>query len=135
MVTSGGVLRVLIVDDEQLIADTLAMILSRAGFKAWATYSGEDAVERAAVLAPDVLVTDVVMRGLNGIEAAIQITRMQPSCKVLLFSGQATSADLLCRSEALGHHFELILKPVHPTELIERLNGYAYNRGQAEAAL
>ncbi len=135
MVTSDGVLRVLIVDDEQLIADTLAMILSRAGFKAWASYSGEDAVERAAVLAPDVLVTDVVMRGINGIEAAIQITQMQPSCKVLLFSGQSTSADLLYRSEALGHHFELILKPVHPTELIERLNGFASIGSRAEATL
>ncbi len=126
-------LRVLVVDDEQIIADTLVMILSRAGFKAWPAYGGEEAVEMASSLQPEVLVSDVVMDGINGIETAIQITQVHPSCKVLLFSGQASSAELLKSSEALGHQFELILKPIHPTELIDRLQEYAGTRS-AETA-
>ena len=121
-------LRVLVVDDERIIADTLTMILTRSGFKAWAAYGGEEAVEMASSLYPEVLVSDVVMDGINGIETAIQITRARPSCKVLLFSGQAASADLLKGSEALGYQFELILKPIHPTELIVKLQEYADSR-------
>jgi DNA-binding response OmpR family regulator len=125
MVNHDPVLRVLVVDDEQLIADTLAMILSRAGFKSRAAYSGEDAVAMAPGFAPDVLISDVIMRGINGVETANRITRILPSCRILLFSGQATWSDLAELPEAGGHNFDLILKPVHPTELIDILNSRA----------
>lgn len=114
--------RVLILDDEQIIANTLALILNRNGFEAKAVYNALDAIEAARHLSPDVLISDVVMEGMTGIDAAIQIAKLVPHCRILLFSGQAATADLLERAEASGHHFELIVKPVHPRALLQRLN-------------
>ena len=134
MVKPDRVVRVLIVDDEQLIADTLAMILSRAGFSARAAYSGEDAVEMVSVFAPDIVISDVIMPGISGVETANRITRILPACKVLLFSGQATRSDLAKLPESNGNSFDLILKPVHPTELIEILNAQTDVWSQSEFA-
>ena len=113
--------RVLVADDERVIADTLAIILNQAGFEATAVYSGEKAVEMAQILKPDMLISDVIMTDLNGIDAAIQIRAMLPGCKILLFSGQAATADLLDRVRVQGHEFEILAKPVHPQDLLARL--------------
>ncbi|MFZ0690354.1 MAG: response regulator, partial [Acidobacteriaceae bacterium] len=84
-------------------------------------YSGEKAVEMAQILRPDMLISDVIMTDLNGIDAAIQIRALLPNCKILLFSGQAATADLLDRVRAQGHEFEILAKPVHPQDLLARL--------------
>jgi len=115
--------RVLVVDDERVIADTLAIILNQSGFNATAVYSGEKAVETAQTLKPDMVISDVIMNDLNGIEAAIQIRAMLPGCKILLFSGQAATADLLDKVRGQGHEFEILAKPVHPQDLLARLRG------------
>ena len=78
--------KVLVADDERVIADTLVIILNQAGFDATAVYSGEKAVELASTLRPDMLISDVIMLDLNGIDAAITIRKILPSCKILLFS-------------------------------------------------
>lgn len=113
--------RVLILDDERVIANTLALILNRSGFEARAVYNAQDAIETARHISPDFLISDVVMEGTTGIDAAIQISELVPHCRIILFSGQASTADLLERAEADGHHFELLVKPVHPRTLIQRL--------------
>jgi CheY-like chemotaxis protein len=84
-------------------------------------------------LQPDLLIMDVVMPGMTGIEAAI-IARhiiarhiiarhLLPNCKILLFSGQAATADLLETARSQGHEFDLLAKPVHPTDLLAELRG------------
>ena len=113
--------KVLVADDERVIADTLAIILNQSGFQATAVYSGEKAVETAKTLQPDMVISDVIMTDLNGIDAAIKIRTMLPSCKILLFSGQAATADLLDRARVQGHEFEILAKPVHPQDLLARL--------------
>jgi CheY-like chemotaxis protein len=113
--------KVLVVDDERVIADTLAMILNQSGFEARAIYSGEKAVEAASTFAPDMLITDVIMADLNGIDAAIMIRSILPNIKILLFSGQAATADLLENARTKGHEFEILAKPVHPQDLLSRL--------------
>ncbi|HSU18453.1 MAG TPA: response regulator [Acidobacteriaceae bacterium] len=115
--------RVLVADDEQVIANTLAIILNQAGFEARAVYSGEKAIEALDTFQPDMLISDVIMTGMTGIEAAIQTRERLPNCKVLLFSGQAATADLLERARAQGHEFEILAKPVHPTDLLAKLRG------------
>jgi DNA-binding response OmpR family regulator len=114
--------KILIADDEHIIADTLAMILNYSGFEARAVYSGEKALEVALTFQPDMLISDVVMLGMNGIEAAIKMCEMFPNCKVLLFSGQATTADLLEKARADGYAFDILAKPVHPRDLVARLH-------------
>ena len=115
--------RVLVADDEQVIANTLAIILNQAGFEARAVFSGEKAVEALDSFQPDMLISDVIMTGMTGIEAAIIAREKLPKCKILLFSGQAATADLLEVARAQGHEFEILAKPVHPTDLLAKLRG------------
>lgn len=113
--------KVLVVDDEKVIADTLAMILNQSGFAARSVYSGQAAIETAASFAPDMLISDVIMADLNGIDAAIRIRALLPKIKILLFSGQAATADLLEKARTQGYEFEILAKPVHPQDLLTRL--------------
>jgi CheY-like chemotaxis protein len=115
--------RVLVVDDEQVIADTLAKILDLNGYDASAVYTGTAAVESARALQPDLIISDVIMPDMNGIEAAISIRGFLPHCKILLFSGQAATADLLENARSQGHEFEILAKPVHPSDLLAKLRG------------
>ena len=115
--------RVLVVDDERVIADTLAIILNQHGYDASAVYTGTAAVERARSVKPDLVISDVIMPDMNGIEAAIHIRKFLPTCKILLFSGQAATADLLENARAQGHEFEILAKPVHPQDLLSKLRG------------
>ncbi len=115
--------RVLVVDDEQVIADTLAKILDLNGYDASAVYTGTAAVESARSLQPDLIISDVIMPDMDGIQAAIKIRAFLPNCKILLFSGQAATADLLENARAQGHEFEILGKPVHPSDLLAKLRG------------
>jgi CheY-like chemotaxis protein len=115
-------MRVLIVDDEHLIADTLALILNLKGFEARVAYSGEQAIETARLMKPQLLLSDVMMREMDGVEAAIQISRLLPRCHIVLFSGQASTVDLLEKARKSGHKWDVWQKPLHPTTLVERLN-------------
>ena len=67
------------------------------------------------------LISDVVMDGMNGIESAIEICKILPNCKVLLVSGNNRTADLLKDALEQGHNFDILAKPVHPTVIIDRL--------------
>jgi DNA-binding response OmpR family regulator len=109
---------VLVVDDESAIADTLTEILSRSGYAAMTAYDGNDALETALLTPPEMLITDVILPGMSGVELAITIRRIFPDCKILLFSGQASTADLLTTAKREGHHFTLLSKPVHPRDLL-----------------
>jgi len=113
--------KVLVADDERVIADTLAMILNQSGFEARAVYSGEKALELAPSFAPDMLISDVIMADLTGIDTAIELRALLPKIKILLFSGQAATADLLEDARARGYEFEILAKPVHPQDLLTRL--------------
>jgi CheY-like chemotaxis protein len=109
---------VLVVDDESAIADTVAEILSRSGYATMTAYDGNEALETALVTPPEMLITDVILPGMSGIELAIKMRRIFPDCKILLFSGQAATVDLLATAKGSGHHFKLLQKPVHPRELL-----------------
>ena len=119
--TNASKPRVLVADDEQVIANTLAIILNQAGFEARAVFSGEKAVEALDTFQPDMLISDVIMTGMTGIEAAIITRQRLPKCKILLFSGQAATADLLEKARTQGHEFEILAKPVHPSDLLAKL--------------
>jgi DNA-binding response OmpR family regulator len=112
---------VMVVDDESSIADTLSEILSRSGYAAVTAYDGDSALETALLMPPEMLITDVVLPGMSGIDLAITIKRIFPDCKIILFSGQASTADLLAAANRDGHQFVLLNKPVHPADLLARI--------------
>ena len=115
--------KILVVDDERAIADSLAEILQYAGYQALSAYSGEQALVKAEQAAPAILLSDVLMPGMNGFELALEIKRRFPSCRLLLFSGQTATAQLAQRFidqfTGLGYRFELLPKPIHPAVLLE----------------
>lgn len=113
--------KILVVDDEPLIADSLVQILNGMGYDAFSAYSGTDAVKRAADGAFDVLITDVVMDEMNGIDSAIEIRKLLPACQVLLVSGNNRTADLIKDAGEHGHNFDLLAKPVHPRVILQML--------------
>lgn len=114
-------LKVFVVDDERVIALTLAAILNQTGFVATAFTNPLEALEAAKVEAPRLLISDVVMPELSGIDLAIRMQLEHPDCKVLLFSGQAATVNLLDRAREEGHNFILLSKPVHPTDLLDSI--------------
>ncbi len=118
-------MRILIVDDESVIADSLAMIFRASGFEARAVYSGERAMDLAQSFEPDVLISDVIMRGMTGIEVAIYVREHFPACRVLLFSGQAATSDMILAADTRGHRFDMLTKPVHPQVLLDYLREFA----------
>jgi len=110
-----------VVDDEPVIASTLAIILGQAGFDATSFTEPFEALKAAKLEAPDLLISDVVMPELSGVDLAIQMKESCPNCKVLLFSGQSATAGMLEAARANGHNFELLLKPVHPKDLLREI--------------
>jgi CheY-like chemotaxis protein len=123
---------VLVVDDEIVIADTLTTILAQNGLAAMAAYDGQGALEIARVVPPDLLLADVVMPGMSGIDLAVAITQFIPDCSILLFSGQAATRSLLAEAGDAWCDFEVLLKPIHPVNLValifERLNSRVLKR-------
>jgi CheY-like chemotaxis protein len=118
---ASGAAKILVVDDESTIRDTLVEILNGAGFEAVAVPSGDAALETIPGFKPDVVLSDVVMPGRNGVEAAIRIRELLPRCRVILISGQAATADLLREAREAGHEFEILAKPFRPQVLLEVL--------------
>ena len=112
---------ILVVDDERRIADTLALILQSSGYETAIAYEGDSALAQSSKVQPDLLLTDVVMPGMNGIELALAVSERCPGCKVLLFSGQAATAELLDRARKQGCDFPLLAKPVHPEDLLKKV--------------
>jgi DNA-binding NtrC family response regulator len=123
--------RVLVADDDRLIAKTMSQILRLSGYEADAVFSGEEAVTVAAITRPDVFISDVLMDGITGIEAAIRILEIVPTCHVILISGHANIAHLDgVRRKA--HEFEILAKPVHPKLLLEQIAAFASERTLAQ---
>lgn len=113
---------IFVVDDEKIIAQTLAAILKQAGFDAKAFEDAQSAIEAAETGAPELMITDVVMPGMTGIELGILFRSRWPKCKVILFSGQASTADLLETARKEGHEFDILAKPIHPADLLAKLS-------------
>jgi CheY-like chemotaxis protein len=123
--------RVFVVDDEHVVASTLAAILQMHGFSAKFFTCPLEALTAARSKAPDLLVSDVEMPGISGIDLAIQMKAQLPTCKILLLSGQATTFDLLQRARAQGHNFDLLFKPIPPTEFLLEIGKRVSGAGTA----
>jgi DNA-binding NarL/FixJ family response regulator len=123
-------LRLLIVDDHPLTRDALASLLAHHGFDvAGQAADGTEAIELAAELAPDVILLDLSMPGLDGLEALPRLREAAPSCEVVVLTADGTEDNLLAaiRGGAAGY----LLKSEPPERIVEFLHGV----GRGEAAL
>ena len=118
-------IKILIVDDEHSIVDSLSDIIGSAGYDVLSAYSGEEALAKASQFCPDILLSDVLMPKMHGFELALEIKKICPHCHLLLFSGQAATAQIaqsfVQTFTRLGYRFELLPKPIHPETLLNKL--------------
>lgn len=110
--------RLLIVDDERTITNSLATIFSIQGYETRGVYSAEEARALLQDWTPDLAIIDVLLPQMNGIELAILLKAEFPKCRLMLFSGQTVTGDLLEFAKGRGHEFEVVAKPVHPELLL-----------------
>ncbi len=119
MDTEASKPRVLIVDDEKIVADTFAMILQLENYDARAVYSAEEAVAVLPAFQPNFVVSDIVMGAMSGFDLAIYLAENYPDCHVVLVSGQAFHQPEVART--IKHGFDFLTKPVNPADLLARL--------------
>jgi DNA-binding response OmpR family regulator len=111
----------LVVDDEHPIADTLTLILERAGYYCTSAYCATEALVALATMRPDLIISDVMMPGMNGIDFAIQADKLHSGIQVLLISGHAGTQDIAEMARLDGLSIELLAKPILPDELLSRI--------------
>jgi CheY-like chemotaxis protein len=112
---------VFVVDDHGVTASTTAGILELSGYEARSSVNPLEALEAAKTDRPGLVIADVVMPELSGIDFAIRLREQCPACEVLLFSGQAKTGDLLEAACLQGQDFEVLAKPIHPRDLLARI--------------
>jgi CheY-like chemotaxis protein len=121
MSTLPAKLRIAVIDDEHIVADTLVEILNLHGYEAKAHYSGESVLADLEQFHPHVVLSDVRMERIDGIETAIRIRAVQPGCRIILFTASPVRRRIYERIRDLG--FEFLERPLHPSEVLALLRG------------
>jgi DNA-binding response OmpR family regulator len=112
--------RVLIVDDENIVANTLVAIFKLHGFEARAAYSAEEALGIVNEWRPALALLDVILPRMNGIDLAILLRAESPPCPVILISSQMVTEKLMSKAVEQGHDFPLFPKPSPPQDLVAK---------------
>ncbi len=121
-VKAPGKKRIYVVDDEQVIARTLCIILEMFGYEASMFFSAESALEAVQQAAPDLILSDIVMMGeMNGVELAELLAKTHPFINVMLISGQGLASDACRSAQKRGFSPEVRMKPIAPRELLARI--------------
>ena len=113
----GAGLKVALVDDEELFRETLAKLLRRRGLEVATAADGAAGVDLVRAMAPDVVVLDLRMPGMDGIETLRRIRGHRPDTRVVMLTGHGSveAGVEALRAEA----FDFLLKPVSPDQLVE----------------
>jgi DNA-binding NtrC family response regulator len=112
-------IRVLLVDDEEEFVETLAQRLEVRDFDVATAYSGADALERLEDREIDVVVLDLQMPGVDGIEVLRKIKERKPLIEVIMLTGHAT-VETAIEGMKLGA-FDFLTKPAETDELLEKI--------------
>jgi DNA-binding response OmpR family regulator len=111
--------RVLVVDDDHLVADTLTMVFEKSGFKAKTAYSADQALEYSREFSPNLLLCDVSMPGRDGLSLVTDVTRELPTCRILVLTGFYSNLKMVreyaCK---LARPVGILTKPCQPSELL-----------------
>jgi DNA-binding response OmpR family regulator len=114
--------RVLVVDDDRLVADTLALVFNKSGFEARAVYSADQALASARNFNPHLLLSDVTMPGRDGLTLLADITKEQPSCRIIMLTGfYSNLKDVRDHASKLSRPIGILTKPCAPSELLREV--------------
>jgi two-component system, OmpR family, response regulator len=120
-------LRVLLVEDDDDNRELMAEVLAASGFEVVSASSGQEGLKSLAEHSVDVVVTDVGMPGMGGLELAKASKQIAPSVPVVIVTGWAERDDI---AEARGKHVDAVLiKPVDPDALTQAVTDVARARG------
>jgi len=111
---------VCVVDDDAMITRSLSLILGREGFDVVSFTNPLEAKDHMRVNPPDLLISDIMMPELSGVDLAIHTAESLPDCRILLVS--AAPEEVLRQARAEGHNFRLLQKPVHPKDLLREID-------------
>jgi CheY-like chemotaxis protein len=124
MATLPGGKSILVLDDDEHVAETLQMILLASGYKVRLAHSAEEAIEIIADWEPDLAIVDVMLPRMNGIQFADVLRSNYPNCQLVLVSGHPGTSDLLDAARRNGQPLlEILAKPLHPTHILEIVAG------------
>lgn len=110
--------RILVVDDDIALAEMLAMVLEGEGFITEHAADGEQAVEKFREIRPDLLLLDVMLPGLSGIEVCEKI-RQESGVPIIMLTARTDTTDVVLGLEAGADDY--VVKPFDPNELIARI--------------
>jgi CheY-like chemotaxis protein len=119
MPVKSGSRRILILDDEASVAETLEMIFRGCGYEVRVALSAEQAIEIIAEWQPDLAIVDVMLPRMNGIQFGTVLKSNYPACHILLMSGHPGTGELLEMAREQGHNFEILAKPLHPALILD----------------
>jgi DNA-binding response OmpR family regulator len=111
--------KLLIVDSLGITADSLAIIFSKEGYEVRREYAAETALKVAETWQPDVLISEIILSGMSGLDFAKKLTARYPDCSIILHSGQVSGVVV---AEALSLNYLFFPKPMHPSVLIDRVH-------------
>ena len=114
----GRGFRVLVVDDERPLAEVVARNLAHDGYEVATAFSGPDAVERARELDPDIVILDLGLPGMDGLEVCRQV-RESSDCYIIMLTARAEELDTVAGLRAGADDY--VTKPFSPRELVERV--------------
>ena len=117
--------RILIVDDEEEFVEALSERLIMRDYDVTTSLSGEDAIEKVKGYNFDVVILDVSMPGMNGVEALGEIKKIKPLTEVIMLTGHATVESAIDGMK-LGA-LDFLMKPCETEELVSKIN-MAYDR-------
>jgi DNA-binding response OmpR family regulator len=111
--------RVLIVDDDHLVADTLTMIFEKSGFRARTAYSADEALLCSREFSPNLLLCDVTMPGRDGLSLANDVSLELPACRILVLTGFYSNLKTVReRTRRFARPVGILTKPCQPAELL-----------------
>ena len=123
----GSPVRVLVVDDEQMLADLLASALRYEGWEVTTAATGTDAVHAARAVKPDAIVLDMMLPDFDGLEVMRRIRTEQPDVPVIFLTAKDGVADRITGLTAGGDDY--VTKPFSLEEVIARLRGLLRRSG------
>lgn len=112
--------KVLVVDDDRLVADTLRMVFAMNGFETEACYSAEEGLLRARSFAPALVLCDVSMPGQNGLQLAAAVHREMPECQMIMITAYLShAATVELEALRMNRPLPLLSKPCPPELLLK----------------